>query len=55
MSQSLGLSTFTAVALGSIPGQGTKIPQAVRYGQKNVYRNINYVKYILLLPHILYN
>ena len=31
--QWLGLSTFTAEGLGSIPGQGTKIPQAARHGQ----------------------
>ena len=30
--QWLGLSAFTAVALGSVPGWGTKIPQAS--GQK---------------------
>ena len=28
MVQWLGLGAFTAVALGSIPGQGTKIPPA---------------------------
>ena len=32
--QWLGLGTFTAVARGSIPGQGTKISQATRHGQK---------------------
>ena len=32
--QWLGLSAFTAEGLGSIPGRGTKIPQAVRRGQK---------------------
>ena len=32
--QWLGLSTFTAVGPGSIPGQGTKIPQATGRGQK---------------------
>ena len=31
--QWLGLGAFTAVGLGSIPGQGTKIPQAARCGQ----------------------
>ena len=35
MVQWLGLGTFTAVGLGLIPGQGTKIPQAVRHGLKN--------------------
>ena len=28
-----GLGTFTAEGLGSIPGQGTKIPQAMWCGQ----------------------
>ena len=28
VAQLLGLGAFTAVGLGSIPGQGTKIPQA---------------------------
>ena len=32
--QGLGLRTSTAVGTGSIPGQGTKIPHAVWYGQK---------------------
>ena len=32
--QWLRLHTFSAVGLGSIPGQGTKIPNAVRWGQK---------------------
>ena len=32
--QWLGLCAFTAEGWGSIPGQGTKIPQAKRYGQK---------------------
>ena len=31
----LELCTLTAEVLGSIPGQGTKIPQAVRCSQKN--------------------
>ena len=30
----LGLGAFTARSPGSIPGQGTKIPQAVRHSQK---------------------
>ena len=39
--QRLELRTFTAGGPGSIPGQGTKIPQAVRYGQKKkrIYYN----------------
>ena len=32
--QWLGLGAFTAQGPVSIPGQGTKIPQAARYGQK---------------------
>ena len=32
--QWLGLHAFTARALGSIPGRGTKIPQATRRSQK---------------------
>ena len=32
--QWLGLCTFTAEGVGSVPGWGTKIPQAVRRGQK---------------------
>ena len=34
MVQWLGLHAFTAEGPGSIPGQGTKIPQAVSRGQK---------------------
>ena len=34
-SQWLRLCTFTAEGPGSIPGQGTKIPQAMRCGQIN--------------------
>ena len=32
--QWLGLHAFTAKGLGSVPGRGTRIPQAVRCGQK---------------------
>ena len=32
--QRLGLGTFIAKGLGSIPGQGTKIPQDTWHGQK---------------------
>ena len=32
--QWLGLGAFTAVGLGSIPGPGTKIPQAAQCGWK---------------------
>ena len=31
--QWLGLHVFTAKGMGSIPGQGTKIPQARQHGQ----------------------
>ena len=34
MIQWLGLGAFTAEGPGSIPGQGTKIPQATWRGQK---------------------
>ena len=36
--QWLGLCAFTAESLGSVPGWGTKIPQAVRCGQKKKKR-----------------
>ena len=43
MVQWLGLQAFTAEGPGSIPGQGTKIPQATRHGQERKkerrYRN----------------
>ena len=32
--QWLGLASFTTMARGSIPGQGIKILQAMRHGQK---------------------
>ena len=38
--QWLGLSTFTAVGLGSIWGQGTKIPQAEWHGQKKKKKKV---------------
>ena len=34
--QWLGLCTFTAEGLGSIPGQGTKIPQARQHSQNKI-------------------
>ena len=37
--QWLGLGAFTAEGAGSIPGQGTKIRQAVRGSQKNFFFN----------------
>ena len=45
--QWLGLHASTAEGMGSIPGQGTKIPHAVRYGlrkKKNVTIRKNWVK-----------
>ena len=42
----VGLGTFTAVVLGSIPGWGTKIPQAVWHGWKRV------LKCVCLLNHL---
>jgi len=35
MVQCLGLGTLTAKGPGSVPDQGTKIPQAMQYGQTN--------------------
>ena len=40
--QWLGLPVFTANGPGSIPGQGTKIPQAVQHGQ-SINQSINKV------------
>ena len=37
--QWLRLSAFTAVGLGSVPGRGTKNPQAAWHGQKKKKRN----------------
>ena len=38
--QWLGLGACTAKGLGSIPGQGTKIPQAAWHRQKRVYPKV---------------
>ena len=35
--QSLRLNSFTAVGPDLIPGQGTKIPQAMWYSQKQIF------------------
>ena len=35
-----GLAAFTAEGLGSVLGWGTKIPQVMRYGQKEKCRNM---------------
>ena len=40
--QRLGLQALTAKGPGSIPGQGTKIPQAMWSGQKKIFNNIIY-------------
>ena len=40
MVQWLGLSTLTAMGLGSIPGQGNKIPQGTQCGQRGKYIHI---------------
>ena len=42
MVQWFGLSPFSAVAWGSIPGQGNKIPQATQCGQKRGGEGSNY-------------
>ena len=40
--QWLGLCSFTAYIMSSVPGWGTKIPQVVKYGQKkNCKHNFN--------------
>ena len=44
--QWLGLSVSTAGGMGSIPGKGTKIPQATQHGQKEI---------IYILHNICYN
>ena len=42
MVQWLGMESFIAGSLGSIPGQGTKIPQAAQCGQKKIFFNCLY-------------
>jgi len=42
--QWLGLRTFTAKGLGSIPGRGTKIPQAVQHSQRKEGRKNTFLK-----------
>ena len=46
--QWLGLHAFTAKGMGSIPGQGTKIPQATQYSKNKTKENKN--KYAHNLP-----
>ena len=50
MVQWLGLLAFTAKGPGSIPGQGTKIPQATRPKKKE---KISYLKQVSHSPHTL--
>ena len=44
MVQWLRLCALTVDGLGSIPGWGTKIPQAMKHGQKN--KQTEYVSYV---------
>ena len=46
--QWLGLCAFTAEGLGSIPGQGTKIPQATWHSQRIKKKNRRYVQQLKL-------
>ena len=48
MVQWLKLCTSTAGGMGSIPGQGTKIPHTVRCGQKKKKRNFRAKRYVHL-------
>ena len=49
--QWLGLCTFTAEGAGSIPGQGTKIPQAAVY-QKKKKKTPNLINTRLVRPQV---
>ena len=40
MVQWLGLRAFTAMGASSVPGWGTKIPQAVRHSQKKTKKKV---------------
>ena len=51
--QWLGLDTFTAEGFDSIPGWGTRIPQAVRCGQKKI-KNKTLILILLLLVSLNY-
>ena len=48
--QWLGLGTFTAVALGSKPGQGAGILQAIRHSQKKKKKNIYISESLCCIP-----
>ena len=52
VAQNLGLWTLTAKGLGSIPGQGTKIPQATQHGtpKKDLFHitKRNFLNFIFL-------
>ena len=50
--QWLGLGTFTAKGQGSIPDQGTKIPQATQCGKKKKKKKKNIYIYIYIYIHI---
>ena len=52
MVQWFGLRTFTAVGQGSVPGQGTKIPQATQRGQNKQKNPIETMGYYFLLLKI---
>ena len=51
--QWLGLCTYTAEGAGSVPGQGTKIPQATHGGQKKKKwsKNLNRLFFFLRRRH----
>ena len=54
--QWLGLHTFTAMGLGSLSGQGTKIPQAMQHSQKKKKHIYIYIYiYICIVVFILFN
>ena len=42
--QWLGFGASTAGGTSSIPGQGTKVPQATRYSQKKKKKNLKYLR-----------
>ena len=53
--QLLGLGVFIAVGPGSIPGRGTKIPQAMQRGQKKKKKlnTYNVLRTVLSTLHVL--